>query len=305
MKKFVEKYFGLLLLAVFTMIVSAIFFRPAVAQYATTVYRALGGNELVVASGGTVTVQSGGTLTVNSGGSVNLPNDALQVADIGAGTLPSDVVASTTAADSVNSTSIADASIINADVNSSAAIAISKLATSGSLGAGVICSSVATDTIGEAQIVDSTVTHSKLYEEVELVVSTSITTAEVLALNASPITVIAAPGANKAIMFLGAVVLLDYVSAAYDGVAAGEDLVFAYTDGSGVPVAEIETTGFIDQTNDELRIVYPHSAASGSDTSLVPVANAPLVMALLSGEIATGDSPIDMKIYYKIVPTNL
>lgn len=140
----------------------------------------------------------------------------------------------------------------------------------------------------------------------EYTVKVTITTAEVLALNATPDTMIAAPGANKAIIFLDAIVLLDYNSTAYDGVAAGEDLIISYTDGSGEVVSEIETTGFLDQGNDELRYVTPSAGADGADNAyIIPVANKPLCLSLLTGEIATGNSPIDIVIHYKVVATDL
>ncbi len=155
---------------------------------------------------------------------------------------------------------------------------------------------------------DLTVTNSLILgagAHQELVTSTSITAAQVVALNGTPITIVDDPGDNFAIVFLDAVVLLDHAGSDYDGVAGGEDIVFAYTDASGIAVAEIETLGFIDQSNDELRIVYPHSGATTVDSSLVPVASAPLVIAILSGEVATGGGTIDIVIHYKIVPTNL
>jgi len=145
-----------------------------------------------------------------------------------------------------------------------------------------------------------TQTHTEYVEKV------SITTAQVLALNATPISLVAAPGANLAVVFLDAMVLLDYNSAAYDGVAADEDLIISYTDGSGEQVAEIETTGFIDQTNDELRYCTPSAGADGADNAyIIPVANAALVISLLTGEVATGNSPIDIVLHYKVVATNL
>lgn len=140
----------------------------------------------------------------------------------------------------------------------------------------------------------------------ELVANITITTTEVLALNATPDTMISAPGANYAIIFLSALAFLDYNDAAYDGVDVAEDLIISYTDGSGEIVAKIETTGFIDQTNDELRVVYPSTGIDGADNAyIVPVANKPLCISLLSAEIATGTSPLKLAIHYKIVPTDL
>lgn len=128
---------------------------------------------------------------------------------------------------------------------------------------------------------------------------TLITTAQVLALNATPIEVVAAPGAGIYNEFVGAVLLLDYNSAAYAGVAAGEDLVFKYTDASGAEIsAHIETTGFIDQTNDEVYFVGAKSA-QGAVGGVLGVANAAIVLHLLTSEVITGDSPIKIRTIYR------
>ena len=128
----------------------------------------------------------------------------------------------------------------------------------------------------------------------------TLTSAELLALNATPKTLLAAPGAGSALVFEGATLFLDYATTAYDGVAEGEDLTIRYTNGSGQLVATIETTGFLDQATDQLRYVYPATTAA-----ITPVANAAMVLHLSTGEIATGDSPLKIQINYRVVPATL
>lgn len=128
----------------------------------------------------------------------------------------------------------------------------------------------------------------------------TISAAEMLALNATPKTLVAAPGAGKMLVFHGAVAILDYNSAAYAGIAAGEDLAVKYTNGSGAAASTtLETTGFLDQTSDQIRT---HKAIA---TDLTPVANAALVLHLASGEITTGNSPLRYKVWYSVVSTGL
>lgn len=122
----------------------------------------------------------------------------------------------------------------------------------------------------------------------------TIATGELLALNATPKQLVAAPGAGKALILVDAQLMLDYNSAAYDGIAAGEDLEIRYTNGSGQLVATIETTGFLDATADAYRHIYPASAAA-----ITPVANAALVMDLATAEIATGNSPLKVRVRYR------
>ncbi len=103
----------------------------------------------------------------------------------------------------------------------------------------------------------------------------TVTTGELLALNTTPKTLVTA----------------------YDGIAAGEDLSIKYTNASGVEVAQIEATGFLDGTADETRYVKAASAAA-----VQPVANAALVLSMLVGNIATGDSPLKVRTFYRVLP---
>lgn len=134
----------------------------------------------------------------------------------------------------------------------------------------------------------------------------TVSSAELLALNATPKTLVAAPGANKAIIFEGATLQMVYNSAAYTGVAVGEDLAFKYTNAAGAQVAGCEATGFLDQTTNQVRYArYFTNAAAALVSDITPVANAPLVLHMLVGEIATGNSPLYVKVYYRVVPTSL
>jgi hypothetical protein len=128
----------------------------------------------------------------------------------------------------------------------------------------------------------------------------TVTTGELLALNATPKTLVAAPGTGYAIALDSAVVFLDYNSAAYDGIAAGEDLTIRYTNGSGALLATVETTGFLDATADAVRFVQPTTTAA-----ITPADNAALVLHLSTGEIATGNSPLKVKVNYYLSPTSL
>jgi hypothetical protein len=127
-----------------------------------------------------------------------------------------------------------------------------------------------------------------------------ITSAQLLALNATPQTVLPAPGSGMALIFEGAQIHKP-AGTAYAGIAAGEDLTFKYTDGSGTAVGGAETTGFLDQATAQSRYARPTGAASGV-SDITPVENAVIVMGLLSGEITTGTSDLHVRIFYRVVP---
>jgi hypothetical protein len=122
-----------------------------------------------------------------------------------------------------------------------------------------------------------------------------ITTGELLALNATAIQIVAAPGAGKVLVPVCVQLMLDYNSTAYDGIAAGEDLAVKYTDASGAQCAVCEATGFLDQAADE------HRVCNVQEVAFEPVNNAALVLHMLTGEIATGDSPLKVRTHYRVL----
>jgi hypothetical protein len=122
----------------------------------------------------------------------------------------------------------------------------------------------------------------------------TVSASEMKALNATPKTLIAAPAAGKALILVAAELWLDYGSAAYAEIAGGEDLTIKYSNDSGAVLATVETTGFLDATADAFRYVTPTTTAA-----FAPVAAAPLVLHLLTGEIITGDSPLKIRITYR------
>jgi len=133
--------------------------------------------------------------------------------------------------------------------------------------------------------------------------TTTITSAQLLALNATPQTIVAAPGANFATIFLGALVHKP-AGTAYGGIAIGEDLSIKYTGAAGLELSQCETTGFLDSASAQTRWMRPYTAASLIN-DITPVANAVLVLHLLVGEITTGTSPLVVRTYYRVVPTVL
>ena len=74
-----------------------------------------------------------------------------------------------------------------------------------------------------------------------------LTNAQLLAVRATPIEIVEAPGAGKRNLFLGASLRLNVTTTAYTESTA--NIGFKYKDGSGVQVNEtVEATGFVDQT---------------------------------------------------------
>lgn len=129
----------------------------------------------------------------------------------------------------------------------------------------------------------------------EITVEQTLTSAQMLALNGTPIDAFSAPPAGIAVVPVDAVAFLDFNSTAYDGIATGEDLVLRYTDGSGAIAATIETTGFLDAAADAHRHI-----TFASQATLTPAAK--LVWHMTTGNIATGNSPLKTRVRYRLVP---
>lgn len=136
------------------------------------------------------------------------------------------------------------------------------------------------------------------HENVLGVADVTVTSAQLLALNATPVSLIPAPGAGWAIV-PARTLFVKPAGTAYAGVAAGEDLALRYTDGSGTICQVVEVTGFLDQATAQQRILNGWQSAAGTPVGeLTPTANAALVAHMLSGEITTGDTALYLRIWY-------
>lgn len=109
-------------------------------------------------------------------------------------------------------------------------------------------SEIEDNAVTTAKINDNAVTSSKLDEKTIKYAEVSLTNAQVLALRATPITLVSAPGAGKVIEFVSATLLFDYTAAYTE---TDDNLAVKYENGAGVQASDdIETTGFLDATAD-------------------------------------------------------
>lgn len=132
---------------------------------------------------------------------------------------------------------------------------------------------------------------------------TTITSAQLLALNATPQTIVPAQGAGVAII-VERIAIYKPAGTAYAGIAAGEDLVARYSNGSGAQVSSVvECTGFLDQATAQTRYAYAPSTTGSTAGDITPVANAAVVLHMLTGEVTTGDSPIYVEVLYDLLRT--
>jgi len=165
---------------------------------------------------------------------------------------------------------------------------------------------LAADAVTTAKIADDAVTAAKIPANAILTADVdpdliqtaevTVSSAELLALRATPKTLVAAPGAGSVLEFHSAVLFLDYGTAQYTETA--DNLAVKYTDGSGAAASEtIEATGFIDSAADDMT-----TAIAVKDVAAV--ANAALVLHNAGdGEYATGDSTMRVRVRYSVHAT--
>lgn len=134
---------------------------------------------------------------------------------------------------------------------------------------------------------------------------TTITSAQVLALNATPqIIVPAAP--TGFLNIFQAMAIYKAAGTAYAGIAATEDLIAKYTNGSGQQVSGyVEPVGFLDQATAQIRYVGPVASIGTTTAGDVTPLNAAIVLHLAVGEIITGTSDLIVWTWFRRLPSIL
>jgi len=98
----------------------------------------------------------------------------------------------------------------------------------------------------------------KIYES-----QVTVSAGELKALATTAKTLVAAPGADRVLEFISATIKYNYGATAYT--ESTDDMVIEYSGRQDVS-ASIDSTGFIDQTNDEIRLI-PFSATAMAITT--------------------------------------
>lgn len=128
----------------------------------------------------------------------------------------------------------------------------------------------------------------------------TVTSAQLLALRATPKTIVAAPGAGKMIVPLQMVAIADNGTAYVVGT---NDLALRYKDETGDIIGQtIDTAGLLDQTTDI--VTQASMLATDSKGPKADVENQPVVLHNTgAGELTTGTGVLRVKLWYFIVTT--
>lgn len=155
----------------------------------------------------------------------------------------------------------------------------------GAIGAGAV---------GTTELAAGGVTSAKMADDLAHTIQVSVSSADILGLNSTPKSLIAAPGSGKVIIVEGIVLKMVRSSTAY---ANGGALEFRYTNASGAKVsadmaATVVTTGGAGTE---------YNSVAGVTTSLTPVANAAIVMDNATAAFITGTGTAVVSLKYRIV----
>lgn len=131
----------------------------------------------------------------------------------------------------------------------------------------------------------------------------ALTNAQMLALRATPVQLVAAPGAGYVLEFLSSVLIFDYTAAYTE---TDDNMAVKYENGSGVAVSDaIEATGFVDATADTLtharHVIDGIVAASGAANKALVLHNTG------NGEYGGGNAAnvVRVKTAYRVHATGL
>lgn len=132
---------------------------------------------------------------------------------------------------------------------------------------------------------------------------TTLTAAQVKALFTTPIVVVTAPGSGKMIIVQEMYATMVYGTATYSTAAGGAALKYKAT-GAGQAVGAALTQAFLQASSGSN---YAH--VRGSATLITDVTanldNQPVVIQAATSDPTTGDSPVKIRVYYRVVPCPL
>ena len=133
----------------------------------------------------------------------------------------------------------------------------------------------------------------KIYER-----QVTVTSAEILALNTTAKELVPAPGADRVLEFISAVIKHN-AGVAYAEPDAPDDCYVRYSGGQQCS-ADIDSTNFLDQTDDEIRIIPFNVTAMAIITDLEALKNTALQLYNPDSNLITGTGTLDIRVTYRI-----
>lgn len=123
-----------------------------------------------------------------------------------------------------------------------------------------------------------------------------LTSAQVLTMFTTPVSILAAPGINKSI-YVESVVLYKPAGTAYT-IGSATNITVGYASGTALTGTQA-VTGFLDQATAQTRLLME------AITSITPTANTGLTIRLAGADVTVGTSTLGVVVNYVIIPTVL
>jgi len=125
-----------------------------------------------------------------------------------------------------------------------------------------------------------------------------VSSAEILALATTPKELVPAPGTDKILEFISATIKHN-AGTAYAEPDPADDCYIRYSGGQQCS-ADIDSTNFLDQTDDEIRIIPFNVAAMAITVDLEALKNTALQLHNPDSNLITGTGTLDIRISYRI-----
>jgi len=125
-----------------------------------------------------------------------------------------------------------------------------------------------------------------------------VSSAELLALATTAKELVPAPGANKVLEFVSAVIKLN-AGTAYAEPSAPDEMVIQYSGGQDAST-EIDATSFLDQTDDEIRLALANETVLASTVDLEALKDTSLVLFNSGSNWTGGTGTLDVRINYRV-----
>lgn len=125
----------------------------------------------------------------------------------------------------------------------------------------------------------------------------TVSSGELLALATTAKELVPAPGADRALEFISAVIKYNYGATGYT--ESSDDMVIEYSGGTDVS-ASIDSTGFITEANDEIRVIPFDVSVMAITVDLEALKNTSLQLFIPNDNPTLGDGTLDVRVTYRI-----
>ena len=132
----------------------------------------------------------------------------------------------------------------------------------------------------------------KIYEK-----QITVSAGEIKALATTAKELVPAPGADRVLEFISAVIKYNYGATGYT--ESSDDMVIEYSGGQDVTAA-ITSSGFITETNDEIRVIPFSVTDMAITTDLEALKNTSLQLFIPNDNPTLGDGTLDVRVTYRI-----